>query len=66
MNTSNLSVWGFLTVAVLTIENVILIAGCAYLVGWHDWSAWWFVVAFLLCNTQIKVGKVGAKNEMDS
>lgn len=26
-----------------------LLAGTAYLVGWHGWSTWWFVPAVLLC-----------------
>ena len=28
--------------------NLALLAGCAYLVVSHEWSAWWFVLAYFL------------------
>lgn len=29
------------------IYNLAVLAGCAYLVAAHGWSAWWFVLAYL-------------------
>ncbi len=30
------------------IYNLIILSGTVYLVGWHSWSAWWFVLTVLL------------------
>lgn len=30
------------------IYNLIILVGTVYLVGWQEWSAWWFVLAVLL------------------
>ena len=29
---------------VLLGYRLLTLAGCAYLVGWQDWSPWWFVL----------------------
>ena len=34
--------------ALAMIYNLILLGGTVYLVGWQDWSAWWFVFTVLL------------------
>jgi hypothetical protein len=35
------------------LYNIVVLAGTAYLVGWQDWSPWWFVLALLaLCGTK--------------
>lgn len=28
---------------IAAVYNLILVAGTAYLVNWHNWSPWWFV-----------------------
>jgi hypothetical protein len=28
--------------------DLILLVGTVYLIGWQDWSAWWFVLTILL------------------
>ena len=30
------------------IYNLMLLGGTAYLVGWHEWSPWWFLLTVLL------------------
>lgn len=30
------------------IYNLILIIGTVYLVGWHNWSGWWFLLTVIL------------------
>lgn len=30
------------------IYNLILLCGTAYLVGWQDWSGWWFLLTVCL------------------
>ena len=39
-----------MAVAVIAIAAwlAFIWAGTAYLVGWHDWSPWWFVLTFIL------------------
>jgi len=34
----------------VVLYNLAFLAGTVWLVGWHDWSPWWFVFtgAFLL------------------
>jgi len=32
----------------LIIYNLIILSGTAYLVGWQDWSGWWFLLTVLL------------------
>ena len=27
--------------------RLLTLAGCAYLVGWKDWSPWWFLLVIL-------------------
>lgn len=27
-----------------TIWNIFSVAGTAWLVGWHNWSPWWFII----------------------
>ena len=40
---------------VVCIYNLCLLSGTAYLVQWHDWSPWWFVLTFIACaNCHIK------------
>jgi len=34
--------------ALAMIYNLILLVGTVYLIGWQDWSAWWFVLTILL------------------
>lgn len=46
-------VWA--AIAVL-LYNLAVMAGCAYLVAAHGWSAWWFVLAYL-CLAGTGVGK---------
>lgn len=29
----------------VVLHNLALIGGAVWLVGWHDWSGWWFVLA---------------------
>jgi hypothetical protein len=41
------------TVAVL-IYNFSIVAGTAYLVALHNWSGWWFVLAFLMLANDTK------------
>ena len=37
--------------ALAMVYNLTLLVGTAYLVGWCDWSAWWFLfTALLLAN----------------
>ncbi len=33
------------------LANLVLIAGTAYLVGWHGWSGWWFLLTICLLNS---------------
>jgi hypothetical protein len=47
-------------IAVALVATVSWLAflwgGTAYLVGWHDWSPWWFILTILLSsNTNVKV-----------
>ena len=58
-----MNIWEFLTVLVLAAKGVILLAGTAWLVGWHDWSAWWFVVSILLASSSLKTGKAAEGDE---
>jgi hypothetical protein len=30
------------------VYNLILLGGTVYLVGWQDWSAWWFLLTVIL------------------
>jgi hypothetical protein len=30
------------------IWNIFVFGGTAYLVGWQDWSPWWFALAAIL------------------
>ena len=30
------------------VYNAALIAGTVWLVGWHGWSGWWFLLAMCL------------------
>jgi hypothetical protein len=39
------------------IFNFAVLAGTAYLVGWRDWSPWWFLLAFLSMASVKVVGK---------
>ena len=32
------------TLAMILVYRLLVLAGTAYLVQWHDWSAWWFVL----------------------
>lgn len=34
-------------VAMLLFDTAIF-GGCVWLVGWHGWSAWWFLVAIFI------------------
>jgi hypothetical protein len=36
-----------LTLALVLTYRAFVLSGCAYLVGWHDWSPWWFVPVML-------------------
>jgi hypothetical protein len=30
------------------VWNIFVFGGTAYLVGWQDWSPWWFALAVVL------------------
>ena len=30
------------------VWNIFIFGGTAYLVGWRDWSPWWFALAVIL------------------
>jgi hypothetical protein len=30
------------------VWNIFVFGGTAYLVGWQDWSPWWFALAVIL------------------
>lgn len=47
--------------AVAAIYNLILLVGTAYLVGWQDWSAWWFLFTMLLLASGKDDCKTGRK-----
>ncbi len=32
------------TLAILLLYRAFVLGGCAYLVGWCGWSAWWFLL----------------------
>lgn len=38
-------------IVAIAIYNLILLAGAAYLIQWHDWNPWWFLVAMVCCGT---------------
>lgn len=40
-------------VAAVAAFNFAVLAGCAYLVTVHGWSAWWFLLA-ILCLGSVK------------
>jgi hypothetical protein len=46
--------------AIAVVAKVLWLAliwiGTVYLVGWQDWSAWWFVLTVLLSGGEIKMG----------
>ena len=33
------------------IYNLIILGGTVYLVGWCEWSAWWFLLTVMLLST---------------
>lgn len=33
------------------VWNIFVFGGTAYLVGWQDWSPWWFALAVVLVLT---------------
>ena len=35
-------------VATVMAYNIFLIAGTAWLVGWHGWSGWWFALTIIM------------------
>lgn len=41
------------TLAILLAYRALVIGGCTFLVGWHGWSPWWFVLAILACEVNI-------------
>jgi len=43
--------------ALAMVYNLILLAGTAYLVGWQDWSAWWFLFT-ACCLSNGKEGEI--------
>lgn len=45
------------TLALVLSYRILIIAGCVYLVGWREWSAWWFVLAILACEVDVTAGK---------
>ena len=50
-SSNNLYEISVMKLALAMVYNLILLAGTAYLVGWQDWSAWWFLfTALLLAN----------------
>ena len=36
-----------LTLLIILTYRILALAGTAYLVQWHGWSAWWFVLTIL-------------------
>ena len=40
--------------ALAVVYNLILLAGTAYLVGWCEWSAWWFLLTVCLLSSGSK------------
>lgn len=55
-----MNAWGFLVVLLMVSRSVFVLGGCSYLVGWHDWSEWWFVLAVLLCEFSVETKKMKA------
>lgn len=39
---------GIMKLLLAMIYNLILLGGTVYLVGWQDWSAWWFLLTVIL------------------
>lgn len=39
----------------VAVINLTILVGCAYLVGWREWSPWWFLFAFLCMHSSSKV-----------
>ena len=37
-----------IVVLMVLVYNLVIVGGTAFLVAFHDWSAWWFVLAVLL------------------
>ena len=37
----------------LVLQNIVVLGGTAYLVGWRDWSPWWFLFAATLVNVPV-------------
>lgn len=46
-----------MTLLVVLTYRLLILAGCAYLVGWKGWSAWWFVLAVVSLVTYEKEAK---------
>ena len=50
-----------MTVAAILLYNLSLLAGTAWLIGWHGWSPWWMLFALIL--VVYKVNAKGGKDE---
>lgn len=33
----------------MIVFDAAVLAGTAWLIGWHGWSAWWMVLAIMAC-----------------
>ena len=57
MTYNNTNFWDVLVVALTYGYVLCLFAGTSYLVGWKDWSPWWFVLTCLIAGSvKIKTG----------
>ena len=44
MNSKNVTI----LFAIVFLYRLVLVVGCAYLVGWCGWSPWWFLFVLLI------------------
>lgn len=33
----------------MVVFDLAVLAGSVWLIGWHDWSGWWMLLAVLIC-----------------
>lgn len=48
---------GLLRLLIVAVYNLSILAGTAYLVEYHYWSAWWFLFAAITLGTYSKNDK---------